>query len=499
MDTHACKNGPYIFPLLDQPSPEGIGSSIANIKSIIILAQHFDLKVIPNPNYFINNFHKSNFFERLGWSADVDCSYIDVNSMVQQIKPIVHSIMSNKTVNTVSVEASKLLVLKLPTSKDTTADKINLYIDELRDICHKSDSSGDSSIVTSTGPIQSWYLHNKQMIDTSTVILLDKDYDAYQYSIPHFICTLNFLRTKFYAAGNHHHNPYNNHQKLPSRASRRSTFVATTIALHYRHGDTVMIQDSTLIGTLELSLPVVCTLLESLLNSSTSVLYGQPVILEFYSQGKIEEFEYLRKKLPGTNFILEADDAEGASVMTHFDGMVQADVLIASPSSFSSLIAALNQNAVILAPEENSKNGHPKMSLKFHGLPNLAQQKRVIDGDLDEFNYVFCNMKVLHRVQYVPLKCRKYLREYSVLTPYYPRLSLYRLFATLGVIQDYCELGSCHSGLNYNVFMLSLQVFVFVLFACFIGYKVLTKYRVSCKMRGLANIQSHISSRTSLG
>ena len=136
----------------------------------------------------------------------------------------------------------------------------------------------------------------------------------------------------------------------------------TRIAIHYRHGDALKVTDDHLKGALELPLPTVTELLETLLNSSSSVLFKRPVVIDFYSQGRVELFESFRMKFPNTNFLLEPEDAECVEIITHFDGMVQADVLVASPSAFSSLVAALNSHAVVLAPEERNTHSHTHLS-----------------------------------------------------------------------------------------------------------------------------------------
>ncbi len=68
-------------------------------------------------------------------------------------------------------------------------------------------------------------------------------------------------------------------------------------------------------------------------------------------------------------------------------------------------MVGLNRKMLTLAPREANNPKRPKLSWKFQFLPNMVPQKRIIEGDLSEFNMFFCNMHYVYDDFNVPKLC----------------------------------------------------------------------------------------------
>ena len=161
------------------------------------------------------------------------------------------------------------------------------------------------------------------------------------------------------------------------------------VAFHLRHGD-VATKDVDFIDPWKevRSIPLkdgVAVLSSLRERSIISKAWDQgKVALQFFSEGKKEEFQSLLSAFPETELHLGTNETVGADIAA----MASADVLLASPSSFTALVIALNPDGVALTTRDNPE--------KFAGLKHLVSQEEVRGGHLTGFDKAFCKAR-LHR------------------------------------------------------------------------------------------------------
>lgn len=162
------------------------------------------------------------------------------------------------------------------------------------------------------------------------------------------------------------------------------------LAVHFRQGDASSADPNMPTSFLAMPLLQRVVKLLKILFSPTSVLDRTTTIISFYSQGRLDTFSGMQEAFPETQFFL--DDGIGLRTMDHFYAMMCADVIVASPSTFSALVAALNIQTVVLAPDE-PRSVKSKMSTRFDGIPYVLRQIHLSHGNLREFNCVLCRLK----------------------------------------------------------------------------------------------------------
>jgi len=303
------------------------------------------------------------------------------------------------------------------------------------------------------------------------------------------------------------------------------------ISVHFRSGDVAEIQD---LSTLTIPLETIVDIVRNLLSSQNSVLRymsvtgsgtninsrsdksnnnnisrennnnrQQEIELHFYSQGNLSQFHKFYTHFPHTEFHLEQDQPSlnndnikndqqmqlntNEIAMEHFNSMVNSDILITSPSAFSSLIAALNINGIILVPSEQHNKQHPKMSHKFDYLPNIIQQQSILNNDLSEFNYMFCHKRKHYLTQHLPRECHKpeFTNPYTQQNAYLPQF-----------ISDFLEKRSDNNknnklhnsnGDNNNTIMMDKWGYLIFLLICIVVIQCFVMFRRNYSIRRCLN------------
>lgn len=266
-------------------SPEGIGSSVEHMKLLILLSEAFQLTLIPNPSFFVNHPHHTDFFNILGWNIGLDCHYEDVITSLNQ-----------------AGGGNVLRVVNISTAEISTKNEVMRQDSELRELCNLMESGKQRSLqfkrfVTQGmkgGFISLLEYHNRSR-SNHTVFVLHRNY--WLYNFQGYQCSLDFIRKRFNLANSVAESAIAVHRiKNGSRKFQ--------LAVHFHHGDVSDDPNS----PLALPLSTMTTLVTKLFQPS-SVLRRGDVDIHFYSEGELSEFRYFEQQVPGTIFHLDSPHA----------------------------------------------------------------------------------------------------------------------------------------------------------------------------------------------
>ena len=364
----ACANGPYLFDNSCKLKSQGIGSSINRSKHTIVLSQAYNISIIPNPACFRSDTHGTDMLDYLGWALSVDCSAEDVSKarVVRNDDTILDKGLLQIEVTNFDQKSQR--------SDEKTPD--NIQIDKVcRAIYNNQDFAKLAKGFTSNDAIASNalfprmnYLMSKFGTAKNIVFNIGN-----RYIVEGFMCARHFIRNQWLAR-----------KEREGRRVSSYDFNRVNIAFHLRHGDVAtknvnFIDQRDVVRTIPLDQGI--KVLQGILGPG-SVLYNADVTINFYSEGNLEEFADLRKAFPLTRFFL----GNASTLTKDIDEMATSDVLIASPSSFTALVASLNLDGVILVDRENPE--------KFEGIDNAIPQATILKKNFKGFNEMFCRQKL---------------------------------------------------------------------------------------------------------
>jgi hypothetical protein len=189
-------------------------------------------------------------------------------------------------------------------------------------------------------------------------------------------------------------------QVNPSLRPARFDHRKVNIVLHIRYGDTARIDPNTasnhdkirwdidpdVNGEESRRIPLTdgITVIHRLLDEDRSVLGRSDCEIHLFSEGDPLVFNELQVAYP--NAVLHLGN--GSTVFDDMDLMAQADILIGGQSSFTSFVAALNPDGVIIVPKKKARKD------KFLGMNNTVRVEEILLGDVDEFNRMFCKSRL---------------------------------------------------------------------------------------------------------
>jgi len=340
------------------------------MKLQLVLAKVYNLTVIPNPACFTSSEHFTDLVSVFAWgSDDPSCRASDVEVPHGKAPEI-----SKGTINHIK---------RVPVFFNDSHVPYYLYKGafngELLSVCSAISKGEDfksrATLFSTNKKTTIWKIFRQveHLGSPSTAFLLDGTYLTYW--LEGFDCTRTFIRDHY------------EQERLSSRRQAPSfDSLKLNLAVHFRHGDVAfsLASQGGIDHPNQRALPMrhVLTLLHNLLNGSQSVLHApfveDMVTINFFSEGNLSDFVSIAEAYPSTRFFL----GNAKTVVSDVDHMSAADVFVASPSSFSSLIAALNFRGITLTPNTFRE--------KFEGIDNVARQDLVRQNYLKEFNDEFC-------------------------------------------------------------------------------------------------------------
>jgi len=374
-----CSNGPYLYDNSCHIVNQGIGSSMNRMKYIIVLAQAYNMSIIPNPECFHSQEHHTDLFDYFGWSLATDCTLLQLQTAI--------SVKKGEPLPQGSDSLLKIIVTEFDPSvqKSNNQNKDNAMIEKVcRAMRSKGDVAGVARGFTSDNAADSNDLFPAMNREVSRVGAAKNVVFQInnRYLVEGYLCATEFIREQ-----------WGRRQGQAREAEKRPPALdldKVNIAFHLRHGDVatksvnfVNLYAEVRTITLEQGIKVLQKLL-----GPKSILYKiEGVAINFYSEGDLTEFADLAKVFPQTRFFL----GNASTILRDVDDMAHADILLASPSSFTSLAAALNGDGIILVDKENPE--------KFEGIENSVAQADILQDKLGNFNKMFCNQK-LHTRQH---------------------------------------------------------------------------------------------------
>ncbi len=389
-----CSSGPYLYDESCIMSNQGIGSSMNRMKPAVFIAASMNATLIPNSACFKSDEHKTNLLEYFGWGHNLDCTENDV-----KFARDVSSDASEK--GGAGAQLYKATITHGLHKKEMMVHgpKWKFYNDGLNTICKRA--GGDDM----TQEEFRTYIHKKEK-QTETVFhhlykAREKVREAGHSSAHNVVYVLRgrylfegYHCTRAFVAGQWR-------QKLVERKTggygREDEDNKVVVSFHFRHGDVAtknvnFIDPADVVRAMPLSDGV--RVLKALLGpGSVLEAHKDKTVVRFYSEGDRGEFAELEKAFPNARFFL----GDNASVAEDVDGMATSDIFLASPSSFSSLVGAINTRGVILVPNDNPE--------KFEGIDPHVPQSSLLQGQLATFNEAFCKAELFVRKAVTDIVC----------------------------------------------------------------------------------------------
>jgi len=370
----ACSSGPYLYDNSCSIVNQGIGSSMNRMKYIVVLAQAYNLSIIPNPECFHSQEHHTDMFDYFGWSLATDCTLKELQTAL--------TVEKGQPVPQASEFLLRVIVTKfdLSVQKNNNKNKDNAMIEKVCRAMHSrqdyaSLARGFTSEDADTNDL--FPAMNREIARVGSVKNVVFQINN-RYMMEGYLCATEFIEQQW--------------RRRKEREKRASSFDfdKVNIAFHLRHGDvaTKSVNFVNIYGlvrtiTLEQGIKV----LQQVLGPKSILHKNEAVTVNFYSEGNLAEFADLTKAFPQTRYFL----GNASTIHRDMDDMANADILLASPSSFTSLVASLNKDAIILVDKENPE--------KFEGIDNSVAQADILQGKLGSFNKMFCSQK-LHTRQH---------------------------------------------------------------------------------------------------
>jgi hypothetical protein len=364
----ACSSGPYLFDDSCKVVSQGIGSSMNRMKYIIVMSRLYNLPIIPNPMCFTSSEHGTDLLAYFGWSYALDCTAEDVKRATS-----LSSVGS-------AIPNDRLLKVEITTWTDGTDH--NCQNKQLDKVCRALSTGKDTKTMTKSFANDFPFCSkNNLFVQMETqlpslpsglrnVVLVS----GQRYLMEGYICTREFIRERWAA--------YRPDEVNATIASLKKAPIH--IAFHLRHGDVATkdlnyIDQAKEIRTIPMQQGI--DVLKALLGPK-SVLHKATTKITLFSEGNSTEFKDFMAAFPSATLRL----GTASTITEDIDLMARADVLLASPSSFTSLISALNTDGIILVDKWNPE--------KFEGISNVVKQADLMRKNLDTFNVMFCRQKM---------------------------------------------------------------------------------------------------------
>ena len=388
-----CTNGPYIYDDSCQMVSQGVGSSMNRMKYQIVLAQVYNLTIIPNPTCFKSSEHSTDLMDYFGWAmGSKDCSYKDVMAAASKLadqdesSKTIAAASSSNALNALKLNA--IVVTKMDENHGNENEDNKELVDICRDIQNQKDDfvAKAKSIVSKSRPENDLFPSMNRLYDGGKMknnVYIFRN----RYLVEGYMCSRKFIRNQWISVQKLLHNTHGVDKKQDKIA----------IAIHFRHGD-VATKDVNFIDpryeTRTITLNRVLDILNSFFQSDDNFLYQKQHLctITFYSEGNASEFKSLSDVYPQVQFSL----GDSSTIQNDMNDMATSDIFITSPSSFSSLISAINTNGVILSSSDNPE--------KFEGITNMMKQDILIKKDFKEFHSLLCDLKS-DRIPMISKKC----------------------------------------------------------------------------------------------
>ena len=374
-----CSKGPYLYDEGCNLVNQGIGSSMNRMKPSLLFATLMNATLIPNPDCFRSSEHETDLLDYFGWKEGLDCTSVDV---------------TNAASASASTSASPLLPIEIEygLSKEKQMQNDQMWKKHNGVLVHTCKMYGRGRLSHSTEAFWAHHSRNEESVFYPVHRAIDKARAA--TSVNGNAAVVFMLKTTFLFEGYECFQDWVYQRWLDHGGGREVAKEGggggngkIVIAFHLRHGD-VATKDVDFIDPWKevRSIPLKdgVAVLQSLRERSIlSKAWAQgQVALHFFSEGKKEEFQGLVNAFPETIFHLGTN----ATVAADLTGMASADVLLASPSSFTALAIALNHNGIALTTRDNPE--------KFAGLKSLVSQEEVRGGRLESFDKAFCRARL---------------------------------------------------------------------------------------------------------
>jgi len=344
------------------------------MKYIIVLAQAYNMSIIPNPECFHSQEHHTDVLDYFGWSLATDCTLKELQAavLVKKGEPVPQSSDSLLRIGVTEFDPS--------VQKNNNKNQDNAAVEQ---VCRAMRSQGDfvglaRSFTSAQADSNDLFpAMNREVSRVGAVKNVVFQINN-RYMMEGYVCVADFIHQQW--------------RRRREREQRAPSFDLdkVNIAFHLRHGDVAtksvdFIDLYGLVRTITLAQGI--RVLKKLLGPQSILYKNEGVAINFYSEGNLTEFADLAKAFPQTRFFL----GNASTIRRDMDDMASADILLASPSSFTSLVAALNRDGVVLVDKENPE--------KFEGIENSVAQADILQDKLGHFNKMFCSQK-LHTHQH---------------------------------------------------------------------------------------------------
>lgn len=304
-DINQCKPGKYIFDGECHLYNQGIGSSLNQIKFIILASNVFQLEIIPDPKCFNSQEHETFLYNEMGWNYNSNCSteYIlnpnNKDKIIQYDVRIIHNDMNefNQICRLVGNENNKVDLTKSEFKRG------GLFY-ELQVAIMKSNFISASNLKP---------------------VIFSINKPLYTMNVANYICTRKFIYDHYFLR-------FNNQREIKFDKNK------INIAFHFRYGDTSK-DDNNLAANPNYNgedrrFPLLhgIQLIQNLLSDNSNLKKSECQIY-FYSEGLIDVFSQFTDAFPSAIMVLGNKD----TAINDLDHMAHSDVFMGGPSSFSTL------------------------------------------------------------------------------------------------------------------------------------------------------------------
>lgn len=342
-----CTDGPYIYDNACIKVNQGIGATVNKMKLQILLGEVYQMKIIPVPECFSSVEHNTSLYRTLGWGIDYECSEDDVKFATNS-------------------DSSTAINIKLESGTES--------LQAVEELCASVQKGLNYSQVLHSLGGTWWDIHEKTKL-SNQIFIVEREY--YAINIEGYQCTRSFILDRYIKT------KLSDSQRIESFDHRKYN-----IAFHFRYGDTAKPDpnypaeanwDVNFPEQRRIPLTQGIQVLKAILGPD-SVLDASSCTINFFSEGDKSVFKQLEDEFPKTRFFL----GDESTVVSDLDHLASADILIGGPSSFTSLVAALNMNGVSIVPQAGEG------SSKFVGINNTVSIQSILNGDLTSFNQMVC-------------------------------------------------------------------------------------------------------------
>jgi hypothetical protein len=386
-DIKQCKTGRYVYDNECHVYNQGIGSSLNQIKFLILVKNIFQLQIIPDPRCFNSEEHQTYLYNELGWNYNLNCSS-----------------------DYILDEANKDNIIKY------TIQILKFDMVEFKQICSLVGNENNKIDLTKTEFIRGGLFYETQVaimksnyISKTNIkpVVFTINKPIYQLNIEDYKCTRSFIYE-------HYFQRFNNQQRVINFDKNK-----INLAYHFRYGDTSKDDNGFASNpdydgeTRRFPLEFGIKLIKNLISDNSNLKLSECQIY-FFSEGENTIFADFVAAFPSAIMVLGNKD----TVLKDLDHMAHSDIFMGGPGSFSTLgnislcilylsvckvcsiyllliAAALNMNGVIVQTKINRDD---------EGIDNSINRMEIMNGNLDNFNKAICNNELYSNIK--PVKCK---------------------------------------------------------------------------------------------